>query len=146
MHDDTHDEGRHPEDCSTKFHTIENGVEGAVFTRTQVERTLEAKNTEIARLIRGLEGAKDWAARSGATGLEQWCFEALNPTGKLEVFSPVAPVAPDPRDATIKALTDALEAVREGFGVPVRGGAFGVMGRNIMKKVDAALRLAGRLT
>lgn len=41
---------------------------------------------EIARLRHAIEGVKDWAARSGATGLEQWCSEALEPTGKLAAF------------------------------------------------------------
>lgn len=43
---------------------------------------------EIARLRRALEGAKDWAIRSDASGLAQWCSEALNPTGALTVFQP----------------------------------------------------------
>jgi hypothetical protein len=82
---------------------------------------LAALEGEIARLIRGLEGAKDWAARSGATGLEQWCSEALSPTGKLATFPPDA-TAGDlisralhcrelaEKDGVIKALADALDA------------------------------------
>lgn len=70
--------------------TLEEIVEEAAFV------------VQVARLRRALEGVKDWAARSGATGLEQWCSEALSPTGALAVFPPV--VTADPKDARIVAL------------------------------------------
>ncbi len=123
--------------------------------------TIEDLNDEaelvvaVARLIRGIEGVKDWAARSGATGLEQWCAEALSPTGKLAVFPPAAPTGPDPKAAMIKALADALEetAPRKGPNlgpcwcthvdfIPPRDDLHGV----ICVRWRAALRLAGRLS
>lgn len=106
--------------------------------------------SEIDRLRRGLEGAKDWAARSGASGLEQWCSEALKPTGALALF--VLLTEPDPRDATIKALADALSDT-----APVVGAAGPCWCDPMMEKKNgrhweaacvsrrAALRLAGRL-
>lgn len=49
------DVGRNPENCSDAFVTIDNGVEGAVFTRTQVERWLAEKDKVIKELVETLD-------------------------------------------------------------------------------------------
>jgi hypothetical protein len=38
---------RRPEDCSTTFVTVENGVEGAIFTRSQMERYADKRAEEM---------------------------------------------------------------------------------------------------
>lgn len=48
------DEGRRPEDCGAKFRTIENGVEGAVFTRSQMDKALKEQSETIAALVEAL--------------------------------------------------------------------------------------------
>jgi nucleotide-binding universal stress UspA family protein len=116
-----------------------------VETTEEAQRLIDAvrseERDEIVRLRCALEGARDWAARSGASGLEQWCSEALSPTGALAVFPPADPPMPDPKDATIKALADVLEAIREhGRNARWIDGVF----RDLPAEAAAALRLAGR--
>lgn len=49
------DVGRNPERCEDTFETIENGMEGAVFTRSQVERLTSKHTEEIRRLRASME-------------------------------------------------------------------------------------------
>ena len=81
-------------------------------------RLITEKDAEIARLRRAIEDVKGWAARSGVTGVEQWCSEALEPTGKLAAF----PLATE-FTATETKLTAIIRAALHEAGPGARGRA-----------------------